>query len=553
MQERGGGARPPKALRSVFFFLFILIVSGCKDHVPAGHYEGNLSVQDHSKLSTLPVGIDIVYHDFRSGSALLKNLQGKVLTTIDVRRTGMKELVLSLPSVRAQPFYLKKEKGCYSHHSNLRVELCSDGKNFVLNVHQLSGNPVLLLSGTTFPEGGPRINETPRKVTLDEAVELALTKSFASRVEYLKLKQAKFTAISGFLSLMPRLNLGSLVWNASMDLAALPVSMIAAIGDLAPFMLPNRWMQAYEKKELYSAEKIAMILMQADLASQVEGLAYILDKDKKVSDLYQKLINFISTLMSRVENETTKKQLDLFLQSLLLDMSNMEDAVRVSRYALALSLGFQNPETVEALELNSERLTIDSAQNEDPLKGEELTEIYRRRSFELKQLKHLKKVRHLERVEHWFTSLDPQGDSQYGIGPALFVLSHIDKLKIKELDAQQVYVDAQIAQKAHEVAASYNKSIRSYKIASRIHQNALDNLKLYFQDLPLEKLDVDALETKIQKIISSTATLEGIRANFRIARSKVDRIYLQGYYQRLLPHLSSDEGEASSLVNASLN
>src|SRR6185437_16736993 len=59
------------------------------------------------------------------------------------------------------------------------------------------------------------------------------------------------------------------------------------ISDLAPFLLPSRWLQASEASDQSRAEQDADRIMRLDMGAQIEGLFYTYDRDRKSLALYQ--------------------------------------------------------------------------------------------------------------------------------------------------------------------------------------------------------------------------------------------------------------------------
>jgi hypothetical protein len=541
----------------VLGIVFVLLLVGCKHPVPEGHYQGNLSVLSDSKLMSKPVSLEVSYH-WKSGIVEVKDFKGVPITVLVIDAAMSKHPLLTVPLVQSEPFQLKKVKGgCYFAESQFIAEVCFEKSNFILNIRDQHGASIFMLSGTTFKKEKLFTTEPVEHITLSEAVDRTLSKNFESRLEYQKLKQAKYVAVGTFLNLFPRFSVGGVIWNLGAEPFELPITLISSIGELAPFLLPNRWLNAFASAALCDAEKVTQILMQANIANQVEGLAYIYERERKLYEFYVGVIERFSQWLEKNEEALSKKnlkELKLRRQSMELLAADAADALRMSRGAVALSIGAHDPDSIGSIDLGKERISIKKAVKENmQLDGVELGTSAVSRSFELRQIDYLTRAARITKIGNWFNALDPGGDSNLNWGPALFPLQRAECTKIKSLLIQREQTQTALFHQGKEVSAIYNKAIYSYPRVLAIRKNAEKKWNRFF-DAPVKKsVEVEDLQSIIEEYISSTVAVEEVVASFRIARSKADRLRLDGLYFRLYPKLGDHFGDVETLASAASN
>jgi hypothetical protein len=507
--------------------LTAVIFSGCIKF-PEGHFEGNLIRSVRSKVSRTSVGIDIT-RKRNTGHVEVKDSYQQTVLELDASDFSKESFTLSIPALQRQPFYLKKDGACYFESLTFLVDLCFDKEAFSLKITDAEGSPILMLSGNEFAVEAPFEYETPVKMTLKQAVAQALNKNFASRMEFEKLMQAKMTAQSAYLSLLPHANINTFSpWNVIN-----PMGLLSSFGDLAPFILPSRWFQAGTSGSLAKAEQAAWTLMRADLATSVEGLAYLYERDREISKAYQSIVHRLYDLGLRVPRSAAQA-LDQNTAEVRLDSSNFRTVIKTDRYALAQSLGFHNPDAIQDLILGHEETSVENALLLD---SQNTADIALRRSFELRQIDSLIRAARFEKTGMWFAWMDPGTAPNLSIGAALIPQFKLEKSKIRELVIRRESVQASIVQRAFEAVATYNNALSNYKLIEKVRQNTEqvlnDVLKKYIDQHSTN--DAELVSVKISSYLSNYVRSETTLANFRISRAKIDRLTLQGHYLQLLP------------------
>jgi hypothetical protein len=541
-----------KHWRIIPLLILFCLFSGCHYPFPNGHYEGVFYHYADSKLITQPVSIDI-NSSHHSRWIAIQDISGNFISKWEVELKH-NEISLWATSVREKPFLLRRSKNCYldhSGHSNKEIlaSFCVKNDHFNLTIRNDEGRIEAALTGSLFVNEKPLIYEVPSTFDLSKLIRLALSSSFLSRIEIEKVLQAKKTALSGYLNLLPRLGVGTILSNIPID----PLSLVESVGDLAPFLLPTRWLKAKEGSILAAMEKTTQMLLQADLATQVEGLSYIFIRDRTLlqfqRNALQQLVEFYTQVSELEVNGKLEigcqKSAQMIINAATLDLIGIEYVLKGDRYALSQAVGFNNPEAVQDVIFDQQEVPILESPLED---RQELAEIAVRRSFELKQIDEAIALSRNFKHELYFNWLDMQGDGNKKLGFALIPHFQVANSKINELKIQREQLRSIIAQKAHETADSLNRAIETYPLARKIFDDSWEHLHQLMQDsLERSRYDGESIRGKLDAASGHFVRAETILSTYRIARSKVDRMKLQGYYLELMPKYD-EFSEAMSLA-----
>lgn len=509
---------------------------GCTATFPTGHFEGNLSQIVNGQFLAIPVGIEIT-REKKSGAITILDLFQKTVSTLTIERLEKSQLFVKMPMFQADAIRLVREGACYVGRTGYSIDLCFDDKDLVMEVLGTNREPLFRLTGTRFSGEQKFQFEEPRKYQLDEAINIALQKNFNSQIEFEKMIQAKKIAQAAYLSLLPRLNIFTVMANVPFNPAALGFQ----IGDLAPFLLPTRWFQAKQAGFEAKAEESAYTLMRADLATEVEGLAYAHERDRNVLSYYREILRMLSESRARFldlqknrgeqkPTDTIVTQLDLVIKSMTLDLLKVTAVTRSDRYSLSQALGLHHPEGVIDIVLSDEIVNVE---NVSPMDSQYLAELALRRSFEIQQMEYVIEAARWANREIWFSWMDMMADPRLSISPAMFPLIKISKSRIKDLNLKKEQIQALLVQKAFETVANYNESIESYPLTKELFRRSEEQLSrvVFMSD---GGLNVDELEAKANRALVDFVRRETVLASFRISRAAVDRLTLQGSYIQLL-------------------
>jgi hypothetical protein len=305
----------------------LCLSSGCLPKTfEDGHFEGTLQFRsglvegigenptDNQTQSLTPpssnsslVSIDLQFEKPDRGDAEVRDLRGKVLYSIHFEKLRRKKFYISISSISPELVKLRaepKSMGCFSSSGDLMIQACLKKDKFLLQVSHKGSVAFFTLTGDRFVKEEEFPLEDPVRLTLPEAVSRTFRQNFDNRMQFQRTLQARLTAKAAFMNLVPHLNLTNLLTNFPLTF----FSVLAVTGDLAPFLLPNRWFVAKEAGQLFQVEKYAQILMQADLVAQVEGLAYALQRDESILRFTNSTANRIKEIRDKVFDFESRDQ-----------------------------------------------------------------------------------------------------------------------------------------------------------------------------------------------------------------------------------------------------
>ena len=524
---------------------FSLTQFGCEFPLPKGHYEGNLTQLIGSKPITQPVSLDIS-KDKHTQNVEVKDAKLKTIFTFEIRIPEHHRLIktktfeLVVPSLSATPFSLTKKKNCFVSASDpkadFKVHFCYENQNFSIAINDQKKANIFTLTADLFTKEDEIYLEKSVNIALPDAVTRALQKNFQARIEFEKSFQASKGAEEQYLNLLPHFNINTIANGLSATLVTLPTTLLASVGDLAPFLLPNRWLLAKEAGDVGKATEMAQILMQTNIASQVEGIAYVFERDRKILFMLGQLIDWLTDLGKKIQTAESKGLLpagsnsafQLLLAKVEQEGAQAESVLQVDRFLFSETLGYINPEAIGIIEIGEESLPIDQASDLDPT---QLWQVAVNRSFEIKQLDYLIEAAHDTKNQVYFSWLDPQADSHANVGVAMAPRVEISNSRIKELQVAREQMQATLIRQSYEVINSYNSALHTFqyseKVMPELEKAIFDQLT---QVTTQAIFDCKSLQTNIENFLSQKIAEETNLATFRIARSKIDRLLLQGFY-----------------------
>jgi hypothetical protein len=391
--------------------------------------------------------------------------------------------------------------------------------------------------------------EDPVALTLSEAISLGLKANFESRVEYEHVMQARHAARGAYLNLVPHLNLANLLTNFPLSV----YSSIAIIGDVVPFLLPNRWFMAKEAGQLFQAEKYAQIIMQADLATQIEGLGYALQRDEDILDFTRYLKSRVNDVRNGVYALELKKEfpegsarhLEAYENSIEMDVYTLGQMISADKQALAQALGLHNPEGIVDLVFDPEPTPIEYAVKLDKIS---LGQVSLNRSFELQQMDALILYNTYKKQELYFSFLDPTVDPTIELGLALGEFIKIGNSQNKELQIKREKLQAVAVQKVHSAVDQYNGALDTLAMATEGLKIQEDRIKMILtQVTPNSNLNTLDILSIFQDYTVNWLRQKTIVVGFKIARANLDRLLLQGYYKDLFKTYYNEPRSAVSI------
>ncbi len=122
-------------------------------------------------------------------------------------------------------------------------------------------------------------------------------------------------------------------------------------------------------------------------------------------------------------------------------------------------------------------------------------------------------------------------DPSLGLGFALPSEIELSSSQIRELRIDRQQLQSLLSSKVLNAVTDYQQALSSYKIAQEGVSKAAE-----LRDITITNIetgvsnDLFGLVSSLQNLLSANISLQTAIANYRVARSEIDRLLLQGHY-----------------------
>ena len=412
--------------------------------------------------------------------------------------------------------------------SKVKGHLCANENEITVDFISPEAEIVLIADFRTGEATPPPVK--PAAFTLAEAMNVARDQGFDSRIKFEQSEVSRLNALTARLNLLPHFSLGDILGFASLSLT----SVLHSVGDMAPFLLPSRWIQAHSKEQQFIADYDAYEIMRADTESTAEGLAYTLIRDKRalaLLDTYSKPITDLRDQLHYAEVlgtviPGTAASVATVVNQLAQMQLELKFSIAIGRTSLSQALGYINPDSVSDIQDQ----TFDPVATVSLPSDAALESLVLERSLELRQVEALRKVSSDDVKGRFFYWIDPSG-SGTGLGAGLpaNIKAGIDGEKIVLLQRQQL--QSKLLMVLKQTVEELNDSVASYKLSD-------DNLKIQREHLaqihfnltlnrPVSGAEIqNTYQTMLQaEIARGTAQFQ-----FYVSTGKLNRLTYAGPY-----------------------
>lgn len=534
-----------RAARYLPYLLVLLTLTGCDfDSVQLvnGQYQGSLTRRMNKGLDQKLVAAAV---NLTNGSTVINVKEVKAggnqvvsRVTLDIEAT---RVLIGIDRVMSQVELsaIETEKNCFQGRSKYNIHVCVTDEELLTEVSDGNGRSIYSLSLTKFSSGRPPVFESPQDFTPDQAAKRSLLLNFQSRIEFEHVMQAQLAMKNAYLNLLP--HLGGATINAGASAAvsggiSWPGLAVTAIGDLFPFLLPNRWLNASSLQLQSKAERQALAIMRLDSGASSEAIAYNLIRDQDIAVQYAKIIETEKSLRDEIaEREKfgqlpigTTDDIDSAVDSSNQELNQLRLLIAEEKHILAQSMGMYNPEAVRSVNIGAEANTVQNAQ---PLNEPNIIGVALDRSFELKQLDYLIASSQKSTEARMYEWLDPTGSPNAALGLGTGAYVKIGQSQTRELQIKKQMLQAQISQKTADAVKEYNCAISNYQRATdllRVQERRFNRMvdQVHFGT----NYDMFGLLAVFKDYTQASISQYSAINDFRTARMKLDRLLLRGNY-----------------------
>ncbi|MBC7539418.1 MAG: TolC family protein [Bacteriovorax sp.] len=376
--------------------------------------------------------------------------------------------------------------------------------------------------------------EANKILSIDELVGRAKFNNYTVTEESERVFQAQKSIGVARGNLLPKLSLKSLLGLATGD-------YVSAVGTVLPFLFPGNWYKWEASKELYQAEKTSFATLRGNEMNMVEGLYYIILRDQQVLERLKKHITWMKQIQDTIKQSekvgtVTQGTADYFglnIGILERDKINFEALIKIQYAQLAEASALSPINGIAGLIA----ISVPDLSGMDALDPSTFFKEAQDYSYELKSLGFLLKAAKTSQKEIYFNFFDLEGNNGIGFGTHSQIL--VSKSQQEEISKKIDETKSLIELQSSMVANEYNQALDSYQLAESNKNTSLKRFNWLISRLLQGDGAIDSEEfvnelTDIQnKIIGFTADEATSAQMWLMAKSKLNRLMLKGYYSDL--------------------
>lgn len=449
-------------------------------------------------------------------------------------------IVSDITSNHEVPLKLDSDKNCAFGNSSVSVELCWNTSRLSLKYFDSKSKNVLSAfylgkdDGLLPPPGKER---TASLYTLDELLGRAKFLNYSVSQEAERVYQAKKEVTVALGNLLPHFNTRDALAYASGG----PLGLVETVGDLLPFLFPSNWFKWIETGFLADAERKSFASLRGNEMNAVENLFYLVHRDQNIFSVLENHIDWLKKIYNAIlvkeQNAGLPKGSADIFTTVIVELSQDLEQLRflLAQQYGAIAHAVALPPINGISGLASVNLPDLSATNS--IQAKDIYVEGQAKSYEIAAVENLIRAARNSTKERAFGFLDPSSSRSIGFGyPALI---QVGKSQETELRKRRDEFFSLIEKRSIEVAADYNSSLRAFNLGSSGLRSSQSYMKLLLRELQTgeELLDrpefLNLIIETSRKVLRFRSNLISSQYSFMIAKSKLDRLTLNGYYQNL--------------------
>ncbi|MEO5970796.1 MAG: hypothetical protein ABIQ95_12790 [Bdellovibrionia bacterium] len=566
--------------KGTLFLVLMLALAGCKDLPSAGNYRGNITVSHSNTITELdkkPVEVALTYgHHHLTVTISDPETHSILMQPWLVSKKHKDTIELSIPDdagLEGKTLLLKKVNAgagkCYQSHSapsELATEssaevasLCFDPDNFTLNI-QGPKLELIHLYGTQFKPARELKFEAPRTLTVSQGVKVILDKNYDVQEAKQSLLRANESARRSYLNLLPHTSVGGAIMVAAVIFGEF-WEINRPINDFVSFIFPGRWIKAKAMTWQARAERVANTLFQINMGTSVQTQTIAFRAHRELRDQLQILQAQLSDVLKTAQGLSSQNRIEpnsiltieIALSDLNVNVWLAQNQFMQDKISLSKTFGFENPETVEDMLLEAETTPLEQIL---PLSDADLlneknryAELAVGNSFELRQLDYLHRAAELNAKNVYLNWLDVFATMDLGFN--LIADKRLAKSMIKSVEIKTEKTRQALIAKAYNLLRDRNLLRLSFDVLDVSLAGRRERLNLLIDKLnkfagstdSAEKLTVQASDIRgsVRDVASGMAGYYSTKATVLIDQAALDRLALQGVYDKFLPHLEGTE------------
>ena len=522
-------------------FLFSFFLVSAQAHLldsVTGKYEGFSTTPATASSAEVPVQATVT-HSGREVQLLLTG-KGTQSWSVVLTEVGRRSATLESSDLKMSSIELSSDGESCLVSKEGSTHVCILGEAFSIETRGANQQLTYRLDLTPIKANQPSVStssDAPKEYSVSELRNRSFKLSFDSQVEFEHTFQARALAKNAWLNLLPHLSAVSIIAVSTVSQTGLS-GLLGAVGDLVPFLLPNRWFQAAENHQRSEAEQDAYSVIEADAGFQSETLALSILRDQELLVHLQDSVTEASAIRDELAFRERLGQIqtgshddvDSLVIQLQKSLDILAEGIQEEYAALAQAAGFRDSNAVSRITPLSDAEKTQIV----PINESGRLPIIFDHSYELKQIDHLVQVARLNRNERWFSWIDPAGDPTGGLGAGLGSYVQVGASQMRELEVRRTQMEAILSERlkmlvdqANLQSALYTTGIRERGVqqarVARITQNMRMGTQFVLSDL------VNALQDQARNEMD-LATAEYL---YWASSAALDRLQMTGSYSGL--------------------
>ncbi len=535
-------------MKLINFCVGILLIAstvGCREAKLgqlAGRYQGTLTINS----ATFQVVAEV---PAAKEKGQFKTLQFSIFKTLGSAKPERvfvqiadSFMTLQSPILGKKEYKLNKRSGnCgFGENTETKIKLCIAAGKIDLEANDKLSNQVIisirLLKDGSLP-ALPKSGEQEGYYSLDELMGRARFSNYTVSQDAERVFQAKQRIKIAVGNLLPHFNMKDLLAFVSGG----PLGGVDAIGSFLPFLFPSNWYKVDEAKDLAKAKGKSFASLRGNEMQYVETTYYLVSRDLAIQEFLEKdLLNQkeIHKIIEKKESfgllpPKSAEKYYLTILTMEQDLLQLKTLIELEQSSLAHSVALPASSGIKKLL----PILLPDLANEGELNASSYIKTAQEKSLEVSTLNYLIKANKLNSKTHAWGFLDPNSNDVMGFGYAAML--RVGKSGERELVNKKEETLSLIDQKTVIAIAEYNNSLRSFKIAKVGLLSGDERLKRLRRQLQVGDARVTD-EYYVQEIVNANNLLLKSNANhitaiyaFLMAKSKLQRLMLEGFYQDL--------------------
>lgn len=459
---------------------------------------------------------------------VLKDDDGSFSIIAKEASTDSIEVTLSIASA---PITLKWDSSvnCFTSTDS---ELCLNNQEISMHLTDKSSTEYVIVVDP-HQANPPGSTQTPKVYSVSQIINLGKNQSFNSQIQFATAQKSREDAITAHMNLLPNISLSDALGFLSPFTV---MDFIHGIGDLAPFLLPSRWIAASQATQAATSDYYGYLIMKGDSANIAEGLALGVLRDEASLASLKTYAAPITQLRDKVkdgellgiEAPGSSDALTTVLESLQATEVGLTETISEEKTDLASAIGLISANAVKDVTWSNLYPSVDK-----PIKINQTStlSLVIDRALELKQMDALLQETKDSADNRYFYWMDPSGGQGSNIGFGWPSSIEAGKDQVQEIEDETQQLQSTLEQKLKDTESQIQLAVENYQLSKNdlaLQQQRLTQLN-DDQNMGVT-VAVSDLQNALQSVLQYQGSMINAEYTYYIALGKLNRLLFSGPY-----------------------